>query len=194
MSFLPEGYERPATSGGNYAKLEDGQNRFRILSDAKVGWLYWNTDNKPVRLREKPENLPEDIRYENGKPDKVKHFWAFTVWSYRENKIQILELTQSSIQGPLEDLVMSPDWGDPKEYDITITKKGQKLDTEYSLQPSPMRPVPVEAHKAYREARVNLEALFDGKDPFETAPGSQGDDAGSDIPGENNPFEGAPRV
>jgi hypothetical protein len=43
-SFLPDNYERPAASGGNYAKLEDGQNRFRFLSPAVVGWLYWNTD------------------------------------------------------------------------------------------------------------------------------------------------------
>jgi hypothetical protein len=96
-AFLPDNYERPATSGGNYAKLEDGPNRFRILSAAKVGFLYWNTDNKPVRLTEKPETLPEDIRVENGKPDKIKHFWAFVVWSYRESRVQILEITQASI-------------------------------------------------------------------------------------------------
>jgi hypothetical protein len=165
-TFLPENYERPATSGGNYAKLEDGANRFRILSAAVVGFLYWNTEGKPVRLKEKPETLPEDIRVENGKPDRVKHFWAFVVWSYRENRVQILEITQASIQGPLEDLVLSEDWGDPKEYDITITKKGQKLDTEYTVQPSPNKPVPVEAHQAYRSMKIDLEALFRNDDPF----------------------------
>jgi len=175
-SFLPDNYERPATSGGNYAKLEDGANRFRILSNAIVGWLYWNSDNKPVRLREKPETLPEDIRMENGKPDKIKHFWAFSVWNYKDNRLQILELTQASIQGPIEDLVVSADWGDPKEYDLTITKKGQKLDTEYSVQPSPHKAVPEEAHKAYREARINLEALFDGGDPFSVSAGSEGEE------------------
>src|SRR4051794_7544391 len=102
-SFLPENYERPAASGGNYAKLEEGPNKFRILSNAVVGWLYWNTDNKPVRLTHRPDVLPDDIRYENGKPDKVKHFWAFVVWNYKESRIQIIEITQVSIQGPLED-------------------------------------------------------------------------------------------
>jgi hypothetical protein len=165
-TFLPDNYERPATSGGNYAKLEDGQNRFRVLSAAKVGWLYWNTQNKPIRLAEKPDNTPEDIRVENGKADKIKHFWAFVVWNYRDSKVQILEITQASIQGPLEDLVTNPEWGDPKEYDITITKKGQKLDTEYTVQPSPQKAVPIEAHAAYRAVKIDLDALFRGEDPF----------------------------
>jgi hypothetical protein len=165
-SFLPDNYERPATSGGNYAKLEDGQNRFRFLSAAVVGWLYWNTDNKPVRLRERPETLPEDIRHENGKPDRVKHFWSFVVWNYRDSKIQILELTQASIQGPIEDLVTSEDWADPQQHDITISKKGQKLDTEYSVQPSPHKPVPAEATAALDAVQIDLAALFRNEDPF----------------------------
>lgn len=165
-SFLPENYERPASAGGNYAKLEDGANRFRFLSPAIVGWLYWTTENKPARLRERPEELPQDIRYENGKPDKVKHFWAFAVWNYKEGKVQILELTQASIQGPIEDLVVNAEWGDPTGYDITITKKGQKLDTEYTVQPSPHKAVPDDAAAAYKATPVNLDALFSGGDPF----------------------------
>jgi hypothetical protein len=165
-NFLPDNYERPATSGGNYAKLEDGQNCFRFLSPAVVGFVYWNSENKPVRLTEKPEALPEDIRYENGKPDKVKHFWAFAVWNYKEGKVQILELTQATIQGPIEDLVVTPEWGDPTQYDITISKKGQKLDTEYSVQPSPHKPVAADVQGLFEATHVDLSALFDGKDPF----------------------------
>ena len=179
--FLPKDYKRPEPSGGNYAKLEDGHNRFRILSSAIVGWLYWTTENKPVRLKERPEKAPIDIR----EGDKIKHMWAFVVWNYRDNKVQILELTQASIQGPLEDLVMSEDWGSPTEYDITITKTGQKLDTEYTVMPSPKKAVPLDAHQAYREARINLEALFEGSDPFSTPSGSQG---GEDVMVSSNPF------
>lgn len=181
-------YERPAASGGNYAKLEDGANKYRILSEAIVGWQYWNTENKPVRLTERPETIPEDVRMENGKPEKIKHFWAFVVWSYRESKIQILELTQVSIQGPLEDLVMSEDWGDPRGYDITITKKGQKLDTEYTVQPSPHKEAPVEATQMLKTTTVDLKALFRGEDPFgaATARVEREDTQVAD----NNPFGG----
>ena len=44
--FLPENYKSPE---GNYMKLQDGENTFRVLSSAIVGWEYWNRDNKPVR-------------------------------------------------------------------------------------------------------------------------------------------------
>jgi hypothetical protein len=190
-TWLPDGYEVPKGGGGNYMKLEDGANKFRILGAPVMGWEYWNKDGKPVRLTEKPDELPEDIRIgQDGKPERIKHFWAFPVWNYRDSKLQILELTQASIQGPIQDLVTSPDWGDPKEYDITITKKGQKLDTEYGVMPSKPTAVPIEAHKAYREARVNLEALFSGGDPFTSPAGSEGGkDMGDDAKiNEASPF------
>jgi hypothetical protein len=48
--FLPEGYEVPK-SGGNYMKLKQGPNKFRILSAPIIGWEYWSEDRKPVRAR-----------------------------------------------------------------------------------------------------------------------------------------------
>lgn len=170
-------------------KLEDGVNKLRVLSNAVVGWEYWNRDGKPVRLREKPDELPEDVRRDpSGKPEAIKHFWAFAVWNYKDERVQILEVTQTSIQGALEDLVLNADWGDPTGYDLTITKRGQKLDTKYTVQPSPHKAVPEDAHKAYREARVNLEALFDGNDPFATASGSQGGDVPGNVTPGDSPF------
>jgi hypothetical protein len=111
------------------------------------------------------------------------------VWNYEAARLQILELTQASIQGPIEDLVANADWGDPRDYDITITKKGQKLDTEYSVQPSPHKAVPAEAHHAYREARINPDALFDGQDPFSTASGSEGGEVKDVVAEGEVPFE-----
>lgn len=161
-NWLPDNYEKPQPSGGNYFKLQDGTNKFRIMSAPILGYEYWTEENKPVRLKEMPEESPEDMKSEG----KLKHFWAFVVWNYKEKKVQILELTQVSIQGPITDLVTSEDWGDPQGYDLTITKKGQKLDTEYTVQPSPHKATPLEALNAYKEANVDLNALFKGEDPF----------------------------
>jgi hypothetical protein len=161
-SWLPENYEKPVASGGNYMKLQDGANKLRILSAPILGYEYWTDENKPVRLKVMPEESPEDMKSEG----KVKHFWAFVVWNYKEKRMQILELTQVSIQGPITDLVNSEDWGNPQEYDLTITKKGQKLDTEYTVQPSPHKAISSEAVQAYEHAKVDLNALFKGEDPF----------------------------
>jgi len=183
-TFLPENYERPATSGGRYLKFRDGANKIRIMSAPVMGHEYWTTDKKPVRSREPFSAVPADARLDDGQ-FKPKYFWALVVWNYAQSALQVMEITQSSIQGPIEELALNEDWGDPREYDITINKKGEGLDTEYSVQPSPHKAVPVEAHKAYREARINLEALFDGGDPFSVSAGSEG--AESQVAA-SNPF------
>lgn len=183
-SFLPAGYAVPKAAS-DYMKFEDGKNKFRILSAPLMGYMYWTIDKKPIRQAEPFKGTPADAKLEDGK-FKPKHFWALAVWNYAESRVQILELTQASIQGPIQDLAMNEDWGDPREFDITVIKEGQLLDTEYRVTPSPKTAVPTDAHKAYREAHINLEALYEGKDPFTTASGSEGGDV--EMMRENSPF------
>jgi hypothetical protein len=184
--FLPKGYEVPKAPS-DYMKFEDGKNKFRILSAPLMGYMYWTNDKKPVRQPEPFKGVPEDAKLEEGK-FKPKHFWALVVWNYQDARIQILELTQASIQGPIQDLAANEDWGDPREYDITVSKSGKLLDTEYSVIPSPKTAVPTDAHAAYREARINLEALYEGKDPFNTPSGSEGGDAKDVVQDGEVPF------
>lgn len=147
-------------------KLQDGSNKFRVLSSAVVGYEYWNHQDKPVRTKNRNEIDPTDIRPDQeGRRGKIKHFWAFVVWNYQEKRTQILELTQSTIMEPMHALVLNEDWGDPHDYDITVTRSGSGLDTTYSVVPSPKRPFIIEEAKQ-KAATVNLEALFDGGDPF----------------------------
>ena len=40
MAFLPKGYELPVSDGG-YMKLEKGENKFRVLSEAITGQEVW---------------------------------------------------------------------------------------------------------------------------------------------------------
>lgn len=174
--FLPEGYAVPK-SGGSYFKFKDGANRFRALASPIVGWMYWNQEGKPVRLRKAPGGLPLDIRQnDDGSYDRVKHFWAIPVWNYAEGAVQILELTQSTIQAAITDLVSSEEWGNPKGYDLTVNRKGEKLSTEYTVQPSPHKPLDEKIVAEYANKTLNLEALFEGGDPFASAPASPSND------------------
>lgn len=168
MSFLPQSYEPPQT--GNYMRLQTGDNRFRTLGPAIVGNMYWVTENgakRPVRHRTDepidPLELPVD---QAGKRERIQHFWAFPVWNRASNQVQILELTQSTIQGPIRTLAESSDWGDPTDYDIIVTKKGSGMDTEYNVIPAPKTPTPAEAVAEYQRINPNLDALFTGGDPF----------------------------
>ena len=178
-SFLPDNYERP-TSSGNYMKYAEGAKKLRILSAPIIGHEYWTRDKKPVRSREPFQGVPEDAKLEDGK-FKPKFFWALAVWNYAAKAVQVLEITQASIIGPIEELIANSDWGDPREYDLTINKKGEGLETEYSVQPSPEKPVPEEALAQLKATQIDLEALYRGEDPFKGAAHANGDDSERNI-------------
>ncbi len=156
--FLPADYEVPSNS--NYLKFKDGETRFRILSKPVVGWEDWK-DKKPVRFRfdSKPQKS-----FDPEKP--VKHFWAMVVWDYQGSRMAILEITQVGIQKTIKGLAKDPDWGDPSGYDIKVVRSGSGFDTEYTVAPVPHKPVATEILEQYQNASINLDALFDGKDPF----------------------------
>lgn len=161
--FLPSAYEIPV-SPSNYMKFAEGINRFRILSSAIVGFEYFTKENKPVRSRESFEETPDDIKVGG----KVKPFWAFCVYNYQTANIQILELTQKSIMNAIKSLVDNPKWGKPFLYDIAITKTGEGLDTEYQTQGEPPIAEPNDEIKAkFMEKDINLNVLFEGKNPFD---------------------------
>lgn len=156
--FLPQDYEAPE-GGGNYMKLKDGENKIRILSKPVVGWVDWK-DKKPFRfpMDKKPEK-PLD-------KNPIKHFWAFIVWNYTDQAIQILEITQQTIQTQIINLTKDEDWGAPFDYDIKITKKGRDLDTKYSVIPAGKKPVADEIQKAALDKPCYLDALFTNADPW----------------------------
>jgi len=165
MPFLPKNYEAPKGSS-NYLKLEEGQNKFRIVSDAVIGYEYWTNGNKPVRLRDYPKTKPADIRLNDDGSYTVKHFWAFIVLDRKDARVKILEITQASIMRNIEDLVVNEEWGDPKEYDITISRTGSGMETRYTVQPSPNKKLTKEEKSLVARMEINLNALFKGENPF----------------------------
>ena len=146
-------------------KFQKGANRFRILSEAITGWEYWNKDNKPVRSPEPYEVTPQDIRTDNGLPTEIKHFWAFVVWNYAEKRVQILQLTQTSIMEEIKAGIELRD-GNATGNDIGVQRKGDGLETKYRTQFADPSPVPPEAEAEFAAQKIDLTALFRGEDPF----------------------------
>lgn len=159
-NFLPVDYEAPKAAG-DYMKLQEGENRIRILSSPVIGWEDWTADKKPVRYRfnDKPR-APLDPM------SPIKHFWAFIVWNYQENRIQILNVTQSTVRGPIQTLCADKDWGAPYFYDIKIIKKKEGDRTVYQVVSLPHKPVADHIKAAFHAKPINLQALFTGEDPF----------------------------
>lgn len=165
MSFLPNDYEVP--SDNNYLKLKNGPTRIRILTPPIIGYLSW-VDGAPVRTQLKADCPPP-----SDPKQKIKHFWAMVVYNVDTRRIQILEITQQSIQLPIQNLSQDADWGNPMEYGLTITKEGEGFDTSYLVTPAPPKPVPQDVMDMFAANPVRLEALYEGGDPFEQAPPAQ---------------------
>jgi hypothetical protein len=161
MTFLPSGYKVPE-SVSNYMKFKEEKNKFRVLDSAITGYEWWTEDasgRHPNRTKTMEEAVDQGV-------DPIKHFWAFPVYNYQQKAVQILEITQKTIMNGIKELVKSEDWGDPKGYDITVGKTGEKLETVYSVMPSPVKPISQEIVDKYKEMDLDLTALYRGDDPF----------------------------
>ena len=169
MGFLPNDYQKPPNESA-YMKLEEGKNRFRVLSDATVGYELW-IDRKPIRKVNSSDFTSEqlgisDINSYTGKRSVPKHFWAFAVYNYKEKKIMILQIKQKTIQDSILSLIDDPEWGSPLEYDMEVAKVVEDKKTTYSVVPKPHKPVEEAVKKEYEGMNIKLQALFDGGDPF----------------------------
>lgn len=157
MNFLPENYESPKSSS-YYMKLQEGENRIRILTAPIIGWEDWN-EKKPFRWTERPAKS-----FDPKKP--VKHFWSFVVWNCIEEQIQVLHVTQATVRNSIEALCKDADWGSPYTYDIKIHKSGEGVDTKYAVNPVPHKTLDPRIAAAFKERPCNLNAIFSNEDPF----------------------------
>jgi hypothetical protein len=167
MAFLPDNYSLPTNSA--YMKFEAGDNKFRILDSPILGNEYWNHANKPIRKRLGEEIDIADIRVEEGRSAEVKHFWALPVWSYKESKVMVLEITQKGVLTQIRDYVADEDWSNPREYDFLVTKTGSGLETKYAVKTKKPTPIEETVAKAWYEVQskgFDLNELFHSGDPF----------------------------
>jgi len=163
---------------GNYMKFEDGQNRIRILEKPITGYVYWEDaegnlvpKNEMAGKGGKPVRVKSWEGLTNAQRGAMKGFAAMVVWNYQAERIQILEVKQVGIMNALEALSLSKSWGDVTTFDIVITKTRTGInptDVEYSVMPEPKEPISKEIKKAYKEANIDLKALYRGADPFKS--------------------------
>lgn len=172
-----EDYGIPQT--GKYARIEEGENTFRILGSfrektAIQGLLYWKTvegKRKPIRVP-KGTNIPASELEINkfGEIDQPKFFWAFPVWNYEAKAVQILEITQKTILRPLQRSIENEKWGDPREYDIIITRGKPDEKPLFSFSVNPKEKLDKGILKMYHDMDIYMQALYEGGDPFAGKP------------------------
>jgi len=169
MSFLPDGEVIPA-GASNYMKFTDPENRFRVLDSAITGYELW-VEGKPIRNKRKEDFTLEqlsnaDINKFTGKRRLPQYFWAFPVYNYKSEKIEILEVTQMGVMNGIKDYLEDPDYGDPKEYDLIAIRDDEQDPVKYRVKAKPPKELDPEISKQYRNMNINLAALYKGDDPF----------------------------
>jgi len=164
------------TLPGKYMKFKQGPNRLRILSEPIKGFEYWVTKTTedgeekrtPIRKRVNEKIPVGEIEMDN----PVRAFLAFVVWNYEDKAVQILNITQRTIAEPIAAYKAQEAWGSPigtKGYDLVITKTGEgRQNTSYSVIANPKTPLDKRIIEKFEDMKINLEALYEGKDPFET--------------------------
>lgn len=161
MSFLPDNLHEPK-AGSYFKPLKGKQNRVRIICDKPlVGHVQWTNDKKPVRWRLGDQRPSADF----GEGTKPRLFVAVVVWNYEERVSQVWEITQRTLQESLDALTRDKDFGHPANYDLKITRKGEGMETTYSMVPMPGEQNE-DVVNAIAELSVNLDALLNGEDPF----------------------------
>ena len=169
-NWLPKDYE-PPTQNNIYFKPQPGTSKIRILGDFKhpytaimgyLGWQHTIDGHTPIR-----GDMDSYDAVKSETDDNPKHFWALTIWDYADEAVKCWEITQVTIQQALTDLSKNEAWGDPRQYNIAITRKGEKLETSYSIFPEPpiSDPPSIAIEKA-TAAKIDLRELFAGESPF----------------------------
>ena len=187
----PQPYFKPSS-------LQDGESEeFRLLGcyetgHAVTGWQY--ASEKPrdngelgfagyVVTRSHP-GQPDDLARETdwSKPDRPKidgtyvkprRFLAWVASSAARGRLEVLFIEQKSLRESLTEILQEVDdytWTEEglANFSIKITRKGQGLETSYSILPK-VRKVSDKIKKDWETQKdsIWLPNFFEGKDPFD---------------------------
>ncbi len=177
---FPSDYTPPASNGDNFLKFtQNGKYYFRILSSPIIGYEYWSKapgaeKAKPIRSKTRPDEselIHPEIR--EGKKSFPKEFYAFKVFAYNDNtrkagKIKVLSTTTKSIKDDIRYFMTNADFPKADKYDFIVEREGPGgLKTTYNVSRLDSSEQTPELQEANATVKVNLDALFENKDPFD---------------------------
>ncbi len=180
INFFEEGHEIPEKRN-QFMRFQQGTNKLRFIGNPISGFLFFGkveredgTETvKPYRRRESEGefSIEEMINREakiksDGEIEEQKYFVMGLVYNYQKQKLQVLEITQKSILKALKSYINNEEYGHPSGYDITVSKEGEGLNTDYTVVASPPKAVSEEVEDLAGEVSCNLEKVFEGEYPL----------------------------
>ena len=180
MNFFHPGHEIP-DKRNQFMRLASGKNRIRFIGNPVSGFVFFGTikredGSEAVKPYRRPESEGEfsveeminrDARTnKEGEMEKQKYFVMALVYNYQKEKLQVLEVTQKSILKALKSYVESEEYGHPSGYDLTVEKRGDGLNTEYTVVVSPPKPLATEIENLVGETSCDLQKVFADEYPL----------------------------
>jgi len=161
-----------------FLKLKEGANKVRFLADHLVCFEIFvemtdDTNQKQIKpLRKSEPFTSEELSHLvlKDKKEKQKLTLIQLVYDYSDEEFKFLSIGQNSILTALKEYSQNPDYGNPTNYDITISRKGQNLETEYTFMPSPPKPLDKAVKARSKNLNFDLTKLLDGQYPADNYP------------------------
>lgn len=144
-------------SSNSFSKFQDGANRFRILSDIQIGWEGWKNKDVFRHKGSKCHITSEMVTKNQDGKDNINYFWVAIAYDYQNKALKVLEITQKTIMGALQDLEENPEWGDLKNYDVVITKGKVGEKVSYTTVANPPKPLALEIQQLLKDGQQQLE-------------------------------------
>jgi hypothetical protein len=177
------------STGGAYlnpSSISEGEKvRITFLGeDSLAGFEAWVSSRDgskriPLRFGQDPtrSDLEERAAEEGGVVDAetvAKPFYAFAVFNYDAEAVQVFQFSQQSLAGPIIDALSDEEVeAEPHLYDFVMSATGTGRDKRYSVLPVPGRRRKADADKtvaaaweAVLEKGFDLSVLLSGGDPF----------------------------
>lgn len=162
----------------NISKIPDGQPlRLRFFGEGITGFLAWSVDRKPLRWPLRPETLPEIVKPDDNGDRLAKFFLCGICWDYSTETFRVIEITQKGIIGEIHKYLADEDYGDPTQYDISITRTGSGLETKYEVVMKPPKPPAASLQAKFEALDWDLNRLFDGEHPWPSQSAEPGSEA-----------------
>ena len=168
-------------SGGKFINLKEKGDiaLFRIASEPETQMKHWVVSsegkNTPVncskptkRMQEENKEagkspLPNDCPYCGDKvpvEEKIEQSFqsAWIVLDEVDGKAKIFKTTSRTVFGKIKKLANDPEWGDPTNYKLKITRTEEPGAGYYDVSPSPkdMRPLSDEEKALVKQANFDL--------------------------------------
>ena len=103
---------------------------------------------KPFRFSAEPSNrdieaelgdFKQRMNYEGTALEAPKFGLSFFCFDYADSKIKVFEITQKTLIKELDKLSQDEDYADIHAWDLKVNRTGLKMNTEYSILPSPRK-------------------------------------------------------